>query len=340
MAKQYISKEINNLAYAPGIATYGGTGLPGETGEAGNCIFFTSFNINAGEDLQDFKSALRDNRLPIKNGEAVARTFKNGDYFFDTSGNIYVLYDIDKFLSYPITSDNYSTYLTLVGKIKSTNDANALFSRDIANGTNRVSLNQTFYGVDINTTAFNLNDNTNHYALRIYADNTTNTSNTVEVLHATGFFNYSTQSELKIYYDADLGIWHIATETNGKNIPIVIDSELTVNTQQTDTLLDDYSSVITTPTPITSFYNYAKDITYTFNKNVLSFSALLPVKLQEYTQVKCVTKGANDTTAQYLVPYSQIIKKDGVLFDSAKVNANNILSISFIHNIEIYLKEE
>lgn len=340
MSVQYISKNINNYDYAPGIATYGGQGLPGKTGEPGNCIFFTSFNILSGEDLQDLKNALRENRLPVKNGQIVSRTFQNGDYFFDTSGNIFLLHDIDKFLSYPITSDNYNVYFTLVGKIKSTTDANVLFSQINTTGTNRVSLNQEYTGLDINTTKQSFNEKTDVYAMRVYADNTTNTDGNINVLHMSGFYNYDTQSDLMIYYDPDLNVWHITSECNGKQVPVVIDAEVIVNRDATENLLlDDYSSVITTSTPITSFYNIAKQITYTWNKKKLTLSNgnLIPESLRDYVRAKFVICDKSGTvTHQYITKYKNLL--DNKLDFLSNIAGLSISSLSLICDVEVYLK--
>jgi hypothetical protein len=49
-----ISKKIYNNEYAPGIATYGINGKQGESGENGNSIFYTSFDIynNTGKSME------------------------------------------------------------------------------------------------------------------------------------------------------------------------------------------------------------------------------------------------------------------------------------------------
>lgn len=319
---QVISEKINNFNYAPGTATYGAEGLPGAQGNDGNCIFFTSYNIIGGEDLQAFKQCMRENRLPIRSGTVIPRKFKNGDYFFDRLGNILVLTDIDQLMSFPALSNNYNTYFNFVGKIRPAQTQDNIFTK--TENSSRISLNSQYAGVDINNSDMdidNSNDNTN-YALRIISGDIT--GDNVEVLHGTAYYNYNKMSDIKFYYDTVNNIWHIDSE-----IPIVIDSEVSVNNDAAENIsLDNYSSVITTNTPITVFYNLAKEITWSYKDGyyIVFNNNKLPEQIKNDTRIKIVT-----SSGQVLIKTFQNIS------DRFSFQTNTIQTISLIYNIEVYL---
>lgn len=347
------NKKINNFAYAPGIATYGGNGAPGIQGEHGNCIFFTSYNLLSGEDLPDLRDAIKEQRLPIRNGEHltnasasngvvnITRKYQNGDYFFDSTGTIFRLHDIDKLTRFPVLSDNYKVYFTLCGQIKSNNDANALFT--ITANSNKISLNQHYTGLDINNTSQEFPDNNSEdYALRIYGDNVSNKSSLVEILHATPFYNFTDNADLKLYYDGLNNVWHLDSE-----VPIVIDSEIQINDDNKDNInLDEYSSVIISETPITKFYNLAQNISYkittTTDVNKEEYQDLelkgtddIIKELSEYGDKIYIKVQYSDNTYVYAYNNNKItIHRD----KKERQDTNNML-ISLIYNIEVYINK-
>lgn len=319
---QVISEKINNFNYAPGTATYGAEGLPGIQGNDGNCIFFTTYNIIGGEDLQAFKQCMRENRLPIRQGAVVPRKFKNGDYFFDRLGNILELTDIDQLMSFPALSNNYNTYFKFVGKIRPAATQDNIFTK--TENSSRISLNSQYAGVDINNSDLDIDnsgDSTN-YTLRIISGDIT--GDNVEVLHGTAYYNYNKMSDIKFYYDTVNNIWHIDSE-----IPIVIDSEVSVNDDADENIsLDNYSSVITTKTPITVFYNLAKDITWSYKDGyyVVLNNVNLPEQIKKDTRIKVVTSAGR-----------VLIKTFQNISDRFSFQTNTIQTISLIYNIEVYL---
>ena len=338
-----INQIYNNFSYAPGIATYGGNGATGAQGEHGNCIFFTTYNIMSGEDLPELREAIQEQRLPIKNGIKFPRKYQNGDYFFDSTGTIFRLHDIDKLTRFPILADNYQVYFTLCGQIKSNNDANALFATTA--DTNKISLNQYYAGVDINNTDKAIpNTDTEDYALRIFGDNIQNKSDIVEILHATPFYNFTQNADFKIYYDGINNVWHLDSD-----VPIVVDSEIKVNNNHNDIIdLDDYSSVIITDTPITSFYNIASKIKYNkpnfkeddgqwvfISLNLpedKEFRRFFDEQFLNKIRVKIEYDGKTFIT-QIKDKYSISLKLDN------NKNSNKTILISLIYNIEVFINE-
>ena len=64
--EQILSQKYNNYDYAPGIATYGIDGKTGQTGEDGNNIYFTDYDIiNSTSDLNEMLSKIMSNILPL-----------------------------------------------------------------------------------------------------------------------------------------------------------------------------------------------------------------------------------------------------------------------------------
>lgn len=326
------SPKINNYTYAPGIATYGYEGMKGATGEPGNAIFMTTYNIIDGEELEDFKIAIRNRKLPVKDGAVIPRDYQNGDLFFDTEGNIFRITDIDRMLSYPITSKNYKLYFMLVGKIKFTNSADRIFSKT---ASGKISLNADYSGLDINNTVLSMStDNASgeNYALRIFSDNKTSETGLVHVMQAKAFNDYTDIPELNIVYDSNINSWRIMSD-----IPVLIDQETKINNGTYETLaVDGYSAVITTPTPITNFVNICKGIRYTVNNNgSMIFTGLenMPADMQKNTRVHIKYKSGRIITEESseLAQGSNFINLNGI--------TGVIYSVSFINNIECFIQE-
>lgn len=335
-----VSTKIDNFEYAPGHATYGIDGSTGLTGAAGNCIFFTTFNIKGNEDIEDFKYAMQQNILPIKNGTKIGRIFQNGDYFIDVDGNIFELKDKKRLVDYPIISNKYQTYFNIVGQIKSLTKPNNIFSK--VENTNRISLNTQFGGIDINNDA--LREETvsdNNYALRIFGDNTSGSNNgNVDILKATAFFEHNEKPEFKLYYDNDDNMWHMESD-----IPIVINSDMLVaSTSSYDQLVtnSEYSSVILHETPFTTFHNTAKYVKWFLNKGILNFTNIdkIPAEIKSQLFVKIITKTLNDSTKSFEFNTSmyQLKELSDIQFNTNKRTV--ITQVSLIYNIEIFIQQQ
>lgn len=225
-------------------------------------------------------------------------------------------------MSFPALSNNYNTYFKFVGKIRPAATQDNIFTK--TENSSRISLNSQYAGVDINNSDLDIDnsgDSTN-YTLRIISGDIT--GDNVEVLHGTAYYNYNKMSDIKFYYDTVNNIWHIDSE-----IPIVIDSEVSVNDDADENIsLDNYSSIITTKTPITVFYNLAKDITWSYKNGyyVVLNNVNLPDQIKKDARIKVVTSDGR-----------VLIKTFQNIGDRFSFQTNTIQTISLIYNIEVYL---
>lgn len=331
MSNTKISRKINNTEYAPGIATYGSTGQNGEKGDNGNCIYYTSFNVISGEDLPAFKRAVREQLLPVKDGVHIPRAYQNGDYFFDKFGNLLQLYNIEDLKNHPNLGDNYLRFFTKVGKIKSADSINNIFST--VENSARISLNAAFAGLDINSAESDIIDPaTENYPLRIVSNNLT--GDNIELVHATAFHNYDKMPDFKIYYDTVLNVWHLNSD-----IPIIIDSEVTVNTDNNELIdIDGYSSIIINDTPITVFYNYCRNIKWAINGSngiqLFNFPKF-PEIMMNNIKVKIFLQ--NDVSEQTFFINANDEKWDETMKYTGNFNSTNIKQVSLIYNIEVFI---
>lgn len=333
--------KINNYAYAPGIATYGNGGTKGETGEPGNAIFMTTYNIINGEELDDFKRCIRDRILPVRNGATIPRDYQNGDLFFDTDGNIFRITDIDRLLSYPVTSPNYKLYFMLVGKIKFNSSADRIFSKTT---TGKITLNADYSGLDINNTELDINNEaatiSENYALRILSDNTRSETGIIEVVQMKSFVAYDDIPELNFIYDSNTNSWHIES-----TLPVIIDQETKINnTAYNNLVIDGYSTVLTTETPITNFINTCRKITYTLSSDskelTLNNFTELTENMVENTVLKLVTSPLTYSASNvYTLPLkSAVIDISNIMLSLS--NNMKLCTVSLINNVECFINKQ
>lgn len=331
-----LTKKINNLDYAPGIATYGTVGRDGVIGDNGNCIYYTSFNLISGEDLPSFKDCIRNQALPVTNGANISRAYQNGDYFFDKFGNILELYNIEDLKNHPNLGNNYLRYFKLVGKISSDDAANRIFSTTEQSA--RISLNPLYAGLDINSAESELNDPTTEtYPLRVISNNLN--GDNIELLSATAFHNYNKMPDFKIYYDTVRNVWHMNSD-----VPVVVDSELIINKEMNESDqvmdIDGYSPVIINDTPITVFYNYCRLIQWGKNGKtgiqLVNFPQF-PEKIMKILKVKIVVQNSTTgSTEIYMIPANDK-GWDETMRYSLPFDVNRIQQVSLIYNIEVYI---
>jgi hypothetical protein len=182
-------------------------------------------------------------------------------------------------------------------------------------------------GVDINSADIDVVDSTTtNYPLRIISGNLS--GDNIELLHGTAYYNYNKLSDIKIYYDVTNNIWHLDSED-----PIVLDSRVQVNEDADDNVddVDGYSSVITSKTPMTVFYNYAQQLTWSYyNTYYIRLNGLDDIELPEDIQNNMRIK---------------IVKSDGTTYIRSLSNLSTKFSwqtsktqtVSVIYNIEVYL---
>lgn len=81
--------------YLPGVPGYGQKGAPGNTGESGSSIYFSSYNLGEQSNRDDAVEKIK-NGLPLSNnqlytGNTKSINYIDGDIFIDTAGNFYIL---------------------------------------------------------------------------------------------------------------------------------------------------------------------------------------------------------------------------------------------------------
>ena len=246
-----LTQKINNNEYAPGIATYGINGQKGDQGQSGTSVFFTNYDVQLSDDFLSFVGRIQSNMLPLKNkSEKLERKYIEGDYFFDLLGNFYQLQNIDSLLSLSedqIQQSYFHNYLVLKGRTNT--NTNEFF---VKNMKGRLMMNSSCNGVDIT-----INDRDNFSAdtdtdaaLRILSDNADDNGK-VLFIELDTLYGDSNIAKMELYYDNNLKAFHFSSDQ-----PILFDSPIKVSSASQTQDFDEYSSVITTDTPITGFYNF------------------------------------------------------------------------------------
>lgn len=251
-----ISQKFNNYNYAPGIATYGVDGKTGITGNDGNNIYFTDcdlINDNDNKNLNALGELLRGNYLPVKGSTIIiARSYKNGDLFFDQNGIIYKLKDIDSLLG-SSGKDVYGKYFSIAGKI-SIADYDGYFNKE----NNRLILNSSdFNGFDIITTP-NLSTNIDSNAVVNIISNNIDENDNIELVKMQSIDNVDIEDgNLDVYYKTTDNAYYLDS-----NMPIVINSNVKINDNANNIDYDNYSSVLTSMDPITYFKHVCDNLRY------------------------------------------------------------------------------
>lgn len=353
-----VSQKYNNYNYAPGIATYGINGQEGEKGNNGSSIFFTSFNIytNRQDAFKKFSAAIKSSQLPVNNGEFLERPYQNGDYFFDNQGNIYELYNLEGLINdYKNNSlSGYGRYLKLCGKLTTT-DSNT-FINTTKDG--RVNINQNYNGLDIiianNIVSY---DENSSYALRIISN--TPDDNKISFITLSAINGQYINNNLEVYYDNALESYHIDSD-----LPIFINAEFKIKPyNDTTQAYDNYSSIVTSENPITSFYNLVnlisfniyyseidngklKKITVDNSKIISASQRKLWENIKDNMYIKIVYNinsdegiDINSGTSIYMKKYKDEVDEFQTLPNFKEFVKNydiNIISISLIRNIEVF----
>lgn len=79
--------------YLPGIIGYGQNGAPGDNGEDGNTIFYSSYDLSRGsKDLSKVKNAILSNKQLSNNLDILSdEKYKEGDLIIDKTGSFYYI---------------------------------------------------------------------------------------------------------------------------------------------------------------------------------------------------------------------------------------------------------
>ena len=316
MVEQLLSQKYANYNYAPGIATYGIDGKTGQSGNDGNNIYFTDYNINENDGLSDLMQKILNNYLPIKGVDTkINRAYKENDIFFDRNGIIYKLININVSLSLTEWKD----YFTIVGKIH-INDDEQYFG--IVN--NRLVLNTKYNGYDICSNV-NANDASQYInteaAVNIVSRNIDENDN-IEMVRMQSIDDVDVEDgKMSVLYKTTENAFYIDS-----NKPIVIDGDLKVeNDNNTNNEYDNFSTVLTSNDPIT-YFKYLCDN--------LNYSIIYDDLTDQYKVVIYQTDG-NIDKLEYL------IKRNETVFGKIYTAENEqvLLKLSDIITTPLYIED-
>lgn len=305
-----ISQTVHNYNYAPGIATYGQTGETGQAGQDGNNIYYTNINFEDPVNIKDIAAQIKQNYLPITNStEKLSRQYKNGDYFFNLYGVIYVLHNIDELLQQDgEIAVSYKKFFNKVGSIT----VETLPYMQMTN-SGRLQLNtSTYKGFDIiDADIQGITPNKNS-ALNIISDKT-DSDNNINFLHITSVNNQSIDTgNLKIYFDTNDNAYHISS-----NYPIVLQGDVKVNSVNVKNSYDEFSSILTSNDTVTYFKSICDQTSYYISYEEDPYVYLIlfnDYALNFYNEYKdtMYIKLYGDTNEQYLLPMTNLIASNDV----------------------------
>ena len=293
-----ISQKFNNFNYAPGIATYGIDGKTGQAGLDGNNIYFTNCNIisdNDESDIEILAALIRKNVLPVKGStEKINRKYKNGDLFFDINGIIFKLINIDALLGASEVG-SYTNYFSIAGKITVENAK--VFANGIENINNRLIFNSSDYsgydiikGVAPEVGAEYIDTDA---AVNIIS-NVVNANDNIEMVKMQSIDDVDVEDgKLSVYYKTTENAYYLES-----NKPIVINSDVKLNTKNnTNNEYDNFSTVLTSTDTITYFKHICDKLRY----NILYDSDTNRYKLVIYQE-----DGGRDDL-EYLINRSETV---------------------------------
>ncbi len=273
-----VSQKFDNFNYAPGIATYGIDGKTGQSGLDGNNIYFTNCNIISDNDESDIKilaDLIRQNVLPVKGStEKIDRKYKNNDLFFDINGIIFKLINIDALLGASEVG-SYTNYFSIAGKITVENAK--VFASGIENINNRLIFNSSDYtGYDI-IKGIAPKDGVKYIdtaaAVNIIS-NVVDDNDNIEMVKMQSIDDIDVEDgKLSVYYKTTENAYYLES-----NKPIVINSDVKLNTENnTNNEYDNFSTVLTSNDTITYFKHICDNLRYNilYDNNVNRYKLVI-----------------------------------------------------------------
>lgn len=229
-----MSQKIHNYNYAPGISTYGLPGKDGVAGKDGNNIYFTTYDININESWKQFVEKLRRNMLPIKSSDiVVSRPYKDSDYFFDFTGRLYTITNIEKILANDV-EPSVDECMQMVGQIRI--DDTEYFSMT----DNRMVLNENYKGFDIidGLESSSIENFINKDATMNIVSSKIDKNNNINLMQFLSLYNTQLNNDMIVYFDTTNNTFHISSE-----YPIVLDGNVTVKYRESSTQLNKVSTI-------------------------------------------------------------------------------------------------
>ena len=243
-----ISEKYHNYDYAPGIPTYGIDGKDGKIGMNGMSLFVCQYDITKNYGLAEFGKAILQNLdMSLSGAVKINRDYIEGDSFVFTNSEIRRIKDIDELKKIAVinqlTTDNFSQYLELVGRINMTTTTDGV----ITNGDRLLLNNRLYKGFVINNSGLSNSELPSIEAPFTIISNDTDNDDNIQFIDLKSIFSNTTDSELKIYYDTNTKSYHIYSDR-----PILFDCDLKVSNTTSDEF-DEYSAIMTKENNITSF---------------------------------------------------------------------------------------
>ena len=248
-----VSQRFHNDTYAPGVATYGIPGKPGDSGNPGTSMFFTDFDITNGIEFKQFAQKITSRMLPLKTTEIVLnRKYIDNDIFVLKNGDVYLLTDITK-LSQDSLNGNLSGCSDYLNKISQFDKQNSIFNGNNTNIQIKEKLNIT------DSTEFD-----GQGLLNIQKVNPG--TGDVVFIDIESLYGSAGNQNLKISYDNTLKGFKFSSQ-----YPIFIDSNLYVNQQET-LQISNYSPIVSVSNGITNFYSICKELTYNLDSSIYTYT--------------------------------------------------------------------
>lgn len=344
-----VSQRFHNDTYAPGIATYGITGKPGDTGNPGTCMFFTDFEI-MNNDFKQFVQKITSRMLPIKNKEIVLdRKYINGDIFVTKQGIVYILKNIKELSTISMNGEqniNPEDYLEQIGVFSKDTENDIFYNQNEDLRINKLTIEETDTNNRVNQGLLNIN--------KINPGN-----GEIVFIDMKSLYGAAPNQELKISYDNSIKGYKISSE-----YPIVIDSNVYVK-QNTSKQISEYSPVLTTNNSITDFFGLCRDINYNIDASVYTYTkqdsstiyygSIYIITLNDENQ-NLINRFTNENVMLHFQnkefqdfqlyrdsEYTYYFKQDyeyvklNDIINNIKYNELNDIQLSLIYNIEIYL---
>ena len=269
----------NNYDYAPGIATYGIDGKPGQSGKNGTSVFVCQYNVTQEDGMKKFADSIRQNIILSSNSSKVmSRPYINGDCFLFPNCDIYRMDDIDGLKTASIMNqltdiDSSEKFMTKVGSINISQSTSGFSSSQ-----NRLVLDTANYaGFIINTADMSEDSLSGINSPFTIVSNDIDNDGQVHFINMKSIYSGTTQSEMDIYYNSDNDAFHIESDQ-----PIIINADVKVN--QTDSVdYDQFSSVLIEDNSITSWHGVCDNISW------YSIPVIVSEEVDEETGMKKVT---------------------------------------------------
>lgn len=347
----FYSNLNENYMYAPGIATYGISGKPGENGKDGNAVYYS--NIPFTEIyITDILSRLTNNELMTLANvhEKNIKGYIKGDIFISADGYFWeLIIDIANIPETTLYSNSISNIFKKIGKIdlsvltelNNTQDSMFAISESGLHIYNAKGNGLILFGNYLGS-----NDEITQRGL-VNSDSVLNIINSVssdsymsDLLTLTSVNQSGSiflKNSLNVYYSDLDEAFHIQSDN-----PILFDvSNFRLKPSENTNLKDQYTQLNVYQNSITNFYIAFKDSTWDVSDGTLylyNYKGDVPID-NIYVKVTC---NLNEKLEDYIYgpfKYSYHNMTDQKLTISKNINYD-IKTVSVFKNIEVYIPKK